>query len=112
MGEKRIMSIFFPSDFGYELQAGDHEMALHYQKKINSETPDFIDIIEMAFYKKPKTWVLFIRSENIKQFFTEIEFENGQIYSLFIGTILSDFDFRFIMTKICKDPNTIIQVGC
>lgn len=111
MAEDIDMAKFLPETFDYEIQ-GDSDEALHYQKFKIMEPPMFLDVIELAYHKKIETWIIFVRSENMKQFVRDIEFPQGEIYSLFIGTILSDFDFRFIITKICKDPNAIVQMGC
>lgn len=106
------MAKFDPLEFNYEL-AENKEGVCHFQKVIDKENGPFTDIIELSYWSKPDRWVIFIKTSNLKKFLppdTNI-FQDIPI-CLFIGELKSDFDFRFIMTKICKDPTLLIQMGC
>lgn len=105
------MAKFDPKEFNYELY-GNTDGVLHYQKNIDTDKPSFIDVIELAYYSKVDSWAMIVKSENMRQFVPDIDFSDGDIFSLFIGKIKNDFDFRFIMNKIVKDPKAIVQMGC
>lgn len=104
------MSDFNPKEFDYKL-VSDVDDILHYQKSI-TENPIFIDIMELAFYKEVNTWSILIRTFNLKQFLPDIYFDEDECITLFVGQLKSEFDFRMIMSKIVKDPNVIVKMGC
>lgn len=103
------MAQFDPLEFGYYL-FGNVEGFSHYQKEILQEKINMVDIIELVHCIKVDTWAMVIKPHNLKQFLPTLSIFSDDI-TLFIGKIKNDFDFRFIMSKIVKDPKILIQMG-
>lgn len=103
------MPRFNPLDFDYEL-ISDNEID-HYQKKIKEKSP--IVIYELGYFKKENIWIIFIESTNLNQYLPEEKriSETFKI-TIYAGKIKSNYDFRFLMNKIVKKPEVIIQLGC
>lgn len=102
---------FDPLEYNYRL-VNNIEEAFNFQRIISKEDCNMADIVEIAFWKKQKIWILFIESINLNQFLPE----NKQIHesykiSLFAGEIKSAFEYELIMKRIVKDPEILIQLG-
>lgn len=100
---------FNPENFDYKLVSAQDDV-IHYRKISYDEEITFLKKIEIQYWRKADTWIIFIQSENIKQFILDFDTEPQKIV-LFIGEIKNDFDFRFIMAKIVKDPRKIAMLG-
>lgn len=103
------MAKFDPTEFSYEL-AGKQDGIFHFQKSIEKKELLITDIFELAFWSKENTWVMFVEAANLKQFLPQVlAVENSKI-TLFVGEIKNDFDFRFLMAKISKNPKLLLQL--
>lgn len=108
------MAKFNPIEFGYELVSKDEDAGtFHYQKIRLTKVSVMTDILELVYWSKQNTWILFVEMLNLKSFLpnTDISDEH-HIISLFIGRIKNDMNFRFIMNNITKDPKVLVQLGC
>lgn len=105
------MPKFDPLEFDYELVHRE-DGVLHFQKIILKKDCVFTDIVELSYWSKPDRWVMFVKAANLKQFLPEDTklYEDNPI-TLFVGELKNDFDYRFIMSKIAKDPKLLIQMG-
>lgn len=103
------MAQFDPLEFGYFL-CNNREGFVHYKKEILQEKINMVDVIELVYCTKVDTWAMVIQPDNLKQFSPDFSIFQYDI-TLFIGKIKNDFDFRFIMSKIVKDPKILIQMG-
>lgn len=104
------MAKFDPIEFNYEL-VGEQDGIVHFQKVIEKNNLRITDIFELAFFSKENAWMIFIETNNLKQFLPEIlDIENTKV-SLFSGELKNDYDFRFIMTKITKNPKLLLQLS-
>lgn len=103
---------FDPLEYNYEL-VHKEDGVFHFQKSTIQKDCIITDIIELAYWSKQKTWIIFIECINLKPFFKQAPHydENFKI-SLFVGEIKNDFDFQLLMKRICIDPEILIQLGC
>lgn len=102
---------FDPLEYNYQI-IGDMEEAINFQRIISKKDCSIADIIELAFWKKQKIWVLFIESINLNQFLPEIsQIQESYKISLFVGEIKSAFEYELILKRIVKDPEILIQLG-
>lgn len=102
---------FDPLEYNYRLTC-DIEEAFNFQRIISNNDLSITDIIELAFWKKQKIWVMFIESLNLNEFLPEASHvkESYKIY-LFAGEIKSAFEYELIIKRIVKDPEILIQLG-
>lgn len=100
---------FDPLQYNYEL-VSKSDGVCHFQKIISKE-PLVKDIIELSYWSKQDTWVIFIEAINLKQFLPPgLEIGESKI-PLFVGDLKKDFDFGFIIKRVAKDPELLIQLG-
>lgn len=105
------MATFDPLEYNYEL-VSKQDGVYHFQKKITTEKCVFTDIIELNYWSKQKTWIIFIDFLNLKQFMeSEMQLDIDSKLTLFVGEIKNDFDFQFLMKRIVIDPQILIQLG-
>lgn len=106
---------FNPNDFSYDItsEQGDvllfQKIIIGYAKEKFLREIKLLDFIELQYWNKPEIWCIFIEAENLKRFIPY--FDGVQKLVLFVGEINNDFDFRFIMAKIVKDPEKIAMLG-
>jgi len=105
------MPKFNPDQFDYE-KISDEEDVACYQKIIIKKDVVFTDLIELIYWKKANIWMMIIKSENLKRLSPEFRSLETEMICLFMGTIKREYDFRFLMKKIVKDPKVIAQMGC
>ena len=99
---------FDPIEFNYEL-VNAQDSVFHYQKVLVQPDCIITDIIELAFWSKQNTWIIFIEASNMKQFAQDMQFDEWDKITLFIGKLNTDFDFEFQMKRICIDPQILIN---
>lgn len=104
------MAKFDPLEFGYYLYSDNNEI-LNYQKEIVQQDVTMIDVMELVHFTKPDAWAIVIKVDNLKQFIPNIYMLDANHMTLFMGKIKNDFDFRFLISKIIKDPQILIQMG-
>lgn len=97
------MAKFDPYKFNYHL-VEDNEMVLHYQKTIKVLNPEFTDVIELVYYKNSDSWVIMVKTYNIKHLLPDVYFNEDEPLILFCGKIKTEFDFEFIFNHILKNP--------
>lgn len=104
---------FDPLEYNYELVEQYQEEGVYHFQKILVKTDRVItDIIELAYWSKQKTWVIFIEARNLKPFFKGAPaYDESLKCPLFVGEIKNDFDYQFQMKRICLDPKILIQLG-
>lgn len=111
LSSEHNMPKFNPAEFGYEL-VHEEDAVLHFQKIILKKDCVFTDIIELSYLSKLDRWILFIKTANLKQFLPDTtDLIQDNPITLFIGELKNDFDFRFIISKIIKEPKLLIQMG-
>lgn len=101
---------FDPVEYNYELVSTSD--GTHHFQKSTSKPLQVQDIIELSYWSKQKTWIIFIEAMNIKPFLgTDIDINQDMKIPLFIGEIKSAFEYELIMKRICTDPKVLLQLG-
>ena len=104
---------FDPLEYNYELvHESKADGVFHFQKKITKQKLQFNDIMELSFWSKQKIWVIFVSSQNLKPYLRPDEYvDEDRKVPLFIGEIINDFDYQFLMKRIIMEPKILIQLG-
>lgn len=108
------MGKFNPIDFKYELvHESKEDGVFHYQKIQLKEASVMTDVLELAYWSKQNTWVLFIEQMNLKQFLPKTYYisDEHHIINLYVGKIKNNMNFRFLTNNITKDPQVLVQMG-
>lgn len=104
---------FDPLEYNYELvQESKEDGVFHFQKILLKQDRVLTDIVEMAYWSKQKTWMIFIEAINLKPFYKgSLVYDEDLKVFLFIGEIKNDFDYQLLMKRICLNPEILIQLG-
>lgn len=106
------MAKFNPLGFNYEL-VHQYPNVDHYQRKLATENCNLSHLLELTYWIKENIWVIYVDRMNLKPLLKGqyISDESHHI-NLYVGRIISNQDYRFLINKHTKDPFFIYKLSC
>ena len=110
--KEKSIEKFNPENFGFKIANEYDDCDVYNRLEVinGKERTLMLDItLTLNYYKKPKSWIILVDGKNFKDLLPEELIPNH--FTVFMGHIETDNDFKFILDRLATHPKEIMQMS-